>query len=128
MKTIIKSIIIAVSIFIAANMANAQDAVNDTLEIPYAIMDEFTGTVLNEYDSIFDTWLVIEEKYLAGVNQVTLQDHKRTLPYNLHGVKPGLKSKNGRLYFKLEDINLNPEDFRIKLEGNEKKYKIKFNN
>jgi len=124
----LKLIIMAVCLGCLINITNAQQTAGDTIVIPYTVFDEFTGTVLNEYDSIFDTWLVIEEKYLAGVNRVTLQDHKRALPYNLHGDRPGLKSKNGRAYFNLEDINLNPEHFRIKFEGNENgKYKTIFN-
>lgn len=126
MKTIIY--IITITLSMGINTLNAQEIANDTIEIPYTFFDEFTGVVLNEFDSIFVTYLVFDANDLADVKQIMLEDNKRIIPYNLNSNNPGITSENGKIFLKLEGINLDPEFFKIKFEDQEgKKYKTKLN-
>ena len=129
MKTIIYIFILtAVFSGMAVTGIYAQKTADNSIEIPCTFVYEFTGTVINEFDSIFDTYLEFNSADLKGIEQIILEDNERKVPYNLNSNNPGITSENGNIYLKVEGINPRPEFFKIKLEGKEgKNYRTRLN-
>ena len=92
----------ALLLCLASLIVQAQEPANPGKEIYFTVESTFTGTVENEFDSVFNTYLVLDTNYLRDIKSINVIGKGKSVSFDIDGSP--VQTLDGKAYFPINGI------------------------